>query len=366
MKKQATTTRGERQLKFAEAGVLFVLILGLTLFVGTKVVSRNSGQDLAEAVSPEPATEVVSSIEPTIEPAGVIGSEEVAVAAEEIETSSQDLEAKPPRVITYALSEQAYFNGNFEEAADLFTLYTEDHPGNAWGHYMLGLSCWKAGNPEAAEEAFLAALDLKPDHQKSLVNYGRVLLEMARADEAKVQLEAALAIDPHSLDANRVLGRVYHSLGLLDEAAASYRTVLAIKIDDVWALNNLGLIYIQQERFADALPPLARAARMEQESACIQNNLGIALERSGHFKDSVLAFERALEADEEYTKAEQSLERVGGLAVAEDTPALDLELVAASFSAGPIQTADTTEAVEPEPVLLDDSLALVRSEIQEK
>ena len=35
---------------------------------------------------------------------------------------------------------------------------------------MLGLSEWKSGDPDAAEEAFAYALEIKPDHVKSLIN----------------------------------------------------------------------------------------------------------------------------------------------------------------------------------------------------
>ena len=352
MKKQATTTGSERQLKFAEAGILFVLILGLALFVGAKVVSKSPGQETILAAAQESVAEAPETTE--------------ALAAVENEVVAGGLETKSPRIVTYALSEQTYFEGNFEEAADLFGVYAREHPDNAWGHYMRGLSCWKAGNPEAAEEAFVAALDIQPDHLKSLVNYGRVLLEMDRAAEARIQIEAALAINPLSVEANRVLGRTYHNLGLLDEAAASYRAALAIKIDDVWSLNNLGLVLIQQERFAEALPPLARAVQLNSNVACIQNNLGLALERSGYIKDSILAFERALAADVRYTKAQESLERIGAQAATEEVPLLDLELVAASFTAGPVLATDSTEALEPGSVPQEGAIEVASDDSQER
>lgn len=348
MKKEATNTRSDRQMKFAEAGILFVFILGLTLFVGAKIASKDTEPQVA-ATAQEAAAEVAisgaSSEAPAIE-SGDPGTQEVdAIVALEASPLEMKLEAEPPRVVTYALSEQAFFAGNFAEAADLFSAYTLEHPGNAWGHYMLGLSSWKSGDLEAAEEAFVAALAIKPDHLKSRINYGRVLLELDRSQEAQVQLEAALAIDPNSVDANRVLGRAYHNLGLLAEAAESYRTALAIKGDDVWALNNLGLLYIEQEQFSDALPPLAKAAELKQDVACIQNNLGVALERTGHIVDSRLAFERALAANDQYAKAEESLERVSAIAAAEDAPNLDLAAMAASFTTGP---EDPAEAVSVE------------------
>ena len=84
MRKQVTNTRSERQLKFAEAGILFVLVLGLVLFVGVKVASRDSGQELALADSQESVVEVATTegiLDPVIED---------AIAALEIETPAED------------------------------------------------------------------------------------------------------------------------------------------------------------------------------------------------------------------------------------------------------------------------------------
>ncbi len=354
MRKQVTNTRSERQLKFAEAGILFVLILGIALFVGTKMSAKDSVQESAQNTVQESGTELQVTLGETdpvveeirIDPAGVIDPLEESIEFVDSEIKSEDQEPQAPRVVTYALAEEAYLAGHFEEATEMFAIYTQEHSLNAWGHYMEGLSNWKAGEPDTAEEAFIAALDIQPDHLKSLVNYGRVLLELDRADEAKVQLEAAVAISPQSVDANRVLGRANHNLGLLEEAAVCYRTALAIKIDDIWSLNNLGLIRIEQGKFDEALPPLAKAVQLRQDIACIQNNLGVALERNGYLKDSALAFEKALVADAQYAKAEESLSRINALVSDEDSPVLDLEFVATSFSETIGQTAEVEEVLE--------------------
>ncbi len=372
MRKQVTNTRSERQLKLAEAGILFVLVLGIAIFVGTKVTSRSTVEGTSPTVVLESGPEFQTAsgdIDPVIEEqhaesGDIMDAPKETFVSVEMEDTVEIPAVKPLQNVTYSQSEETYFAGDFAEAADLFAVYTREHPTNAWGHYMEGLSNWKAGEPEGAEESFVAALDIKPDHLKSLVNYGRVLLEMERADEAKIQLEAAVAVNPLDVDANRVLGRANHNLGLLDEAMVNYRAALAIKTDDVWALNNLGLVLIDQERFEDALPPLAKAVQLNQDIACIQNNLGIALERADHLKDSALAFERALAADQGYAKAEDSLKRINALITDRDVQVLDLELLAASFSTDPMQTVDTTEIPEVGPVPGEESIEVANSDTE--
>jgi len=202
---------------------------------------------------------------------------------------------------------------------------------------MLGLSNWKAGELDGAEDSFLTALELKPEHLKSLVNYSRVLIEQGRDEEAQAQIEMAMAVNPESMDAARVLGRIQHNLGQLSDAEATYREVLTTHENDVWALNNLGLVLIEQDRHLEAMAPLAKAVRLNSDIACIHNNLGIALERAGQFTVAKEVFAQALTADDQYTKAQVSLDRVENLIEAEGTVPVDLAALADNFQAVPLQ-----------------------------
>src|SRR5262245_43652869 len=77
--------------------------------------------------------------------------------------------------VSFADGETAYKVGKFGEATQIFELYTVQKPENAWGHFMLGLSASKSGDPAKAEKAFDEALRIDPNHVKSLVNLSRVL-----------------------------------------------------------------------------------------------------------------------------------------------------------------------------------------------
>ena len=70
------------------------------------------------------------------------------------------------RPVTYEEADGAYRERRFEEAVTLFSAYADQKPENAWGHFMLGLSAWKAGEQETAEAAFEAALERDPRHLK--------------------------------------------------------------------------------------------------------------------------------------------------------------------------------------------------------
>jgi len=343
----------EKKMKIAEAGILLTLVLGLTVFLGVHFSDQD--ESTTASITPETITEQIAPQPEII----AIPEPETEVAMLEADTAEVEIiEPKPePRIVTYAMAEQAYFDHDFELASDLFDQYTDEHGENAWGFYMLGLSQWKAGDADVAEESFLAALDLKPDHQKSLVNYGRVLIELDRSDEAREQVEIALAVNPENNSARRVLGRIQHNSGQLEDAAATYQVVLRTQQDDAWALNNLGLIRIQQERFADAVAPLAKAASLKNDVACIQNNLGVALERTGQYTAAGEAFAQALAADPDYAKAEISMARLVDLVEAEGIIPVDLAALAAGFTVEE-ETAVELEAEDME-VAVASEMALV-------
>ncbi|MFT5234199.1 MAG: tetratricopeptide (TPR) repeat protein [Candidatus Krumholzibacteriia bacterium] len=329
MRKPIPSTKEERKLKFAEAGVLFVLVLALTVFIGTRMAKDGGPNELVEVAQVAEDQTNESPVETTVVTAPEF--EEVATTEVVVE---ETLAAQPPRIVTYIQAEQTYFDGNYTEAADMFSAYTTEHAENAWGFYMLGLSQWKAGELDAAEDAFAAALEIKPDHVKSLINSSRVLLALDRPDEARAQVALALAVSPENIDANRMYSRISHSKGELEEAAIGYLNLLQIKNDDTWALNNLGLIRIEQGRYEEAVAPLAKAAQLDSQIACIQNNLGVALERNGHYTAAAIAFEMALSADENYAKADESLARVSELTESSELVAIDLVIVAENFDAG--------------------------------
>src|SRR5262245_9787206 len=58
--------------------------------------------------------------------------------------------------VTFADGEAAFQAKKYGDATAIFERYTVQRPKNAWGHYMLGLSAWKGGDPKKAEQAFEA------------------------------------------------------------------------------------------------------------------------------------------------------------------------------------------------------------------
>jgi len=347
MSKELKLTAAEikaRNTKMAEGGIIFVLVLSLCVYFGIRF-AHDDAETLDSAATTVVAPEVAPTQMITVEPADqqpadeatIGGTEPSEVVQSEIggttgETPDiQEILPDVPLMVTYSSAEKTFFEGRYRESAAMFATYCDDYPQNAWGHYMHGLALSKAGLNEEATVAFDQALNLKPDHLKSLVNRARAELALDRPDDALISIEQAVALAPSNVDAQRVLGRVYHNLDRTDDAAAAYLEALRLRADDAWTLNNLALIWIEQENFDRAVAPLARATELAPDVAVFHNNLGTALERTGHMTQARDQFELACEQGHDH--GEQNFARLDAVTIGADDPSLDLAAIAASWSA---------------------------------
>jgi Flp pilus assembly protein TadD len=285
-------------------------------------------KDRALASRSQPQTE-----EPLVLAAGpeVLGVDTAAP-----EAGAEPVNERPiPENVSYGEAEAVFRTGDYEEAARLFEAYASRRPENPWGHYMLGISLWRAGDHAGAEAALRRTLEVDSTHEKALVNLARVLLEQGRASDALEYAEAVVESKPENGSAWRVLGNARSDLGMVQEAVEAYRRAIVLDHRDAWTMNNLGLLMIREGRYEEALPPLARATELRPDVARFQNNLGVALERTGHLPEAAQAFRAALDADPGYEKARVSLERVEArVAAATTSPTpLDLIALAGAFSA---------------------------------
>lgn len=257
--------------------------------------------------------------------------------------------------VSYEEAESTFTSRRYGEATEMFASYVTRRPKNPWGHYMLGLSAWKAGQLPRARESFERAIELDPSHTKSLLNLARVLLELNEPREASNRVLAALELDSTSAEGHRLMGRVQTSLGETDTAIESYRAALVIDANDVWSMNNMGLLLINLGRFEEALRPLARAVQLDSTIAVVRNNFGMALERTGHFVAASESYRAAVSIDPGYAKASASLARIGDRKDDPTATSIDLTLLAEDF-VREVETWKTervaiTEEVAPVPVV---------------
>ena len=271
--------------------------------------------------------------EMAVEQEAPFGNDTFQVVVEPVITPVAETIAIAPaaKEITYAEAETAFREKRYEDAFDLFMLYTARKNENPWGFYMLGLSASKAGKYDDAQHSFELALERDSSHVKSWLNLGRVLLDTARPEEALGKVDVALALDARSNGGYRLKGRAFHQLDRLEEAADAYREAIRIDEMDAWSMNNLALILMEEKLFDQALPALARSTEIRDDVAIFFNNLGMVLEHTRYYRAAESAYASAVALDETHAKAATNLARVEAVSEDPDLEPLDLGVLALAF-----------------------------------
>lgn len=324
--------------------------LALAATVAVLVVACGKGGD---QVSQQDTTK--RTVAMATPPSGGVGSgssEERLSVPSEVPSRSESA-TSPVRVIpdnvTYADAESVFTMGKYEEAKELFGVYVERKPENAFGHYMLGLSAWKSGDLDGAIVALVRSYELSPENAKTVLNLTRVLLEQGRPGDALEYGKKALDLDPEDGGVYRVLGNVYSDLSQPDSAEGAYRVALSKDTQDAWTMNNLGLLLIRAGRYEESLPPLATAVELKPDVAVFQNNLGVALERTSHPFEAAEAYRAAVGTAGGHGKAEVSLARIEEIAAEVGPRPIDLTELARTFEESLKATGGEQEVKGDEP-----------------
>ncbi len=200
-----------------------------------------------------------------------------------------------------------------------------------WERYDLGISAWKSGEPEVAEEHLREWVVHAPDHVKGRVNLARVLIETGRPREAREHATVAANLDPASAPAKRVLARALAESGDRSAALAMYEEALWVDPEDRWSLNNMSYLLILRGSHDEAMGPLALAAELDSANAMFRANLGAALEGAGHGAAALHAFEVAAALDPGHSRAAASAARLRRMLGEDVASEVDIARLAGDF-----------------------------------
>lgn len=268
-----------------------------------------------------------------------------------VSTVARTVPVVEPETPTFGTPEEAYKAGDYRAAKRLYETHLESRVDDGHGHYMLGLSSWKAGDFERAKVAFDKAIELTPTFAKAYFNQGRVLLDLGRPGEALEVIEKGRAIDSTSGEGLRLVARAQSEQGDIDGAIATYRELLTRDEDDAWGLNNLGMLYLDRGDVETALGPLARAVQVRPTAPLFLNNLGMALEKSGYPIAALHRYELAVQHGPDNKKAMANLERMKG-AITDSTfvDEVSVQKLAEEFRAKVREWQQVTPMTVPVPV----------------
>jgi tetratricopeptide (TPR) repeat protein len=164
-------------------------------------------------------------------------------------------------------------------------------------HINLLILYGRMGNREKAEEHFQAAVKLNPTQfPDAYYNYGIILTEEGKLEEAAEAFRKTLSIAPTYYAAHNNLGNLFERQGKSPEAAAEYREALEGDPGFRRAHFNLGRLLVNEHHYAEGIEQLRQTLTpVDEETPTYLYALGAAYGRAGDSANALRYLEQAKE-----------------------------------------------------------------------
>ncbi len=163
-------------------------------------------------------------------------------------------------------------------------------------------------------------------------NFGGLLFDGGKVDDAVEHYEEALRINPRYWSARKNLAVALAWQGKLDEAEGHLRQVLQERPGWADAYNSLGLVYWQQGKHEQAVEKFSQALQLEPNHIDAHYNMGLAMIELQRYDEAAKYFEKVLQLRPERYEARRKLGSVYYLQGKFDLAVRQLDLLAATYA----------------------------------
>ncbi|MEO8847962.1 MAG: DUF5672 family protein [Casimicrobiaceae bacterium] len=158
-----------------------------------------------------------------------------------------------------------------------------------------GLRAHRAGDLDAAERDYRAALAADPDAMHATHYLGVVHYQRGRFDDALPLIERSLREVPREVEFHNNAGLLYTAMNRIDDAVDAFRRALALHPDHKAAWNNLGLALTQRNDLMPAADAYRSALAVDAEFSEARWNLALVLLAQGDFANGWTHYDARLE-----------------------------------------------------------------------
>lgn len=180
-------------------------------------------------------------------------------------------------------------------------------PGNAAARDNYGNILAQAGRLEEALTQYEEAIRLEPGYAEAHNDFGLALARAGRLPQAIAHYEQALRINPALPDVHNNLGNTLRAAGRTPEAIMHYEQALRLKPEFAAAHNNLGNAFREADRLPEAIAQYEQALQIDPDVPDVHNNLGNALWADGRAQEAIAHYEEALRLKPDFAGAHNNL-----------------------------------------------------------
>jgi Flp pilus assembly protein TadD len=192
--------------------------------------------------------------------------------------------------------------GRSREALTFFTRHLDMVKDDQQTLVQMGKCYSDLNELDQAETTLRRALALGDD-AVGYYNLGFVMEQRRRESEAEQLYLKALAVDPNHISSHNNLAGILAGKGNFTEALNHLNTVVRLSPGSADGYNNLGALYLQIGRPERAASYLQQAIDLNPNDANSHANMGTALASRGLFDEALAQFDEALRLDPKHRDA---------------------------------------------------------------
>ncbi len=169
------------------------------------------------------------------------------------------------------------------------------------------------GNISEAKKYYLKLINKGCIDHRIFSNYGVILKNLGKTQEAELSTRRAIEINPNYAIAHSNLGSILRDLGNLKDAELSTRKAIELNPNYTEAHSNLGSLLRDLDNLQDAELSTRKAIELNPNFADAHYNLGNILSDLGNFYDAINSYKEAIKLNNEFSMAKVGLIETKGL-----------------------------------------------------
>jgi tetratricopeptide (TPR) repeat protein len=138
-----------------------------------------------------------------------------------------------------------------------------------------GVALFHRGSLEGSIEAFIRAIELKPDYAEAYNNLGLAYSKRGQSDEAARYFQKALEIDPQMGEVYNNLGFLFHTSARYERAIEMFSRSLQTSADQSIAYTNLGNTFYKMKQNDKAVAAWKKALEIDPLNDSARRGLGL-------------------------------------------------------------------------------------------
>jgi tetratricopeptide (TPR) repeat protein len=190
---------------------------------------------------------------------------------------------------------------------------------NAEMYIMLAALHQMEGREDLSKQVLLRGIDVFPDDENLLYEYGLLLENSGDHTAALAIMEKIIEIRPDNAAALNFVGYSWADKKInLDQALNYIQRAMELKPDNGYIRDSLGWVYYRLGKIDEAIKELEAAVRLSPEDAAIMEHLGDVYLESGRIREALQTYKKAVkystEDPDEKTRIQEKirlLERQG-------------------------------------------------------